>query len=267
VRNAIRTQPTEKYDLQYFVAPIGATLSPMNLWNSLPVVTKNIIIICVLMFLGSNVIKALEPHLVAHYFRSEYFKPWQIVTHMFMHGSLSHLFFNMFGLFMFGKAVEYYWGAKKFLNYYLVCGLGAVCLHQAWTWYEIEQLATQVSPRNLALLYDLGSNANFETTKVEFDHLQHIFNLMSSGMLGASGCLFGVLVAFGMMFPNAEMFMMFIPIPIKAKYMVAMYGVFELLAGFSNRSGDNVAHFAHLGGLLTGLIILLVWKKQGKLFS
>jgi membrane associated rhomboid family serine protease len=239
----------------------------MNAWNSLPIVTKNIIIICALMFLASNVFPAIEPHLAAHYFKSELFKPWQIVTHMFMHGTISHLFFNMFGVFMFGKAVEYYWGAKKFLNYYLVCGLGAVALHQAWTWYEIQQLTPLVSSSNLEALYQLGSNASFETTQVEFNHLQSIFDLISSGMLGASGCLFGVLVAFGMMFPNAEMFMMFIPIPIKAKYMVALYGAFELFAGFSNRAGDNVAHFAHLGGLLTGLIILLVWKRQGKLFS
>jgi membrane associated rhomboid family serine protease len=239
----------------------------MNPLNNLPVVTKNIIIICVLMFMASSVFTEIEPYLAAHYFQSEFFKPWQIVTHMFMHGNIAHLLFNMLGVFMFGKAVEYYWGPKKFLNYYLVCGLGAIALHQAWTYYEIQLLAQQVSPSNLALLYESGTRASFETSQTELNLLQEIFDLMTAGMLGASGCLFGVLAAFGMMFPNAEMFMMFIPIPIKAKYMVVLYGAFELFSGFSNRSGDNVAHFAHLGGLLTGLIILLVWKKQGKLFN
>jgi membrane associated rhomboid family serine protease len=239
----------------------------MNNWNSLPVITKNIILICAILCLAANVFPVIQPYLISHFVRSEYFKPWQIITHMFMHVDFMHLIFNMLGVFMFGKTVEYYWGPKKFLNYYLVCGLGSFALHQGWVWYEIQQLEKVVSPENLRLLYQYGSDAKFENPGAEMASLQDIFDLMSNGMLGASGCLFGVLVAFGVMFPNAEMYMMLIPIPIKAKYMVAMYGLFELFSGFSNRAGDNVAHFAHLGGLLTGLIILMVWKRQGKLFG
>lgn len=235
--------------------------------QQLPTVTKNIIIINVLVFLACRAIPDLEPPLTGYYFGSESFRIWQIVSHMFMHGGMAHIFMNMFGVYMFGGLLESYWGPKKFLNYYLLCGLGAFGLHQLISYIEIQQMISQL-PEDIVqqvmiegrgLLLNNQNYANADLAKLNAS--------INIGLVGASGCLFGLLLAYGMMFPNAELMLLFFPFPIKARYFVLGYGAIELILAVMNRQGDNVAHYAHLGGMLFGYFILKYWQKQGKLYS
>jgi membrane associated rhomboid family serine protease len=190
--------------------------------SSLPTVVKNLIIINVLVFLGNWLLfhNRFDDMLALYHPSSPFFRPYQIVTYMFMHGSFWHLFFNMFALWMFGVELEHVWGPRRFLVYYLACGLGAAALH---------------------------------------------FLLSSVAIIGASGAVFGILLAYGFMFPNRQLMLLFPPIPLKAKYFVIGYGLIELLSGF-NGSSDGIAHFAHLGGMAVGLVLLLIWRKQGRLY-
>jgi membrane associated rhomboid family serine protease len=234
----------------------------------LPVVTKNILIINVLVFLACQVMpESFDKALTGYYFQSENFRPWQIVTHMFMHGNLMHIFFNMFGVYMFGSTLEHYWGPKRFLNYYLLCGLGAFGLHQFITYIEVQQLSSELSSDLLRQVYLIGNEALMEGKNFTNPTAANLNIALNIGMVGASGCLFGLLLAYGMMFPNAELFLMFLPIPIKAKWFVLGYGAIELVMALRNAPGDNVAHFAHLGGMIFGYIILKYWQKKGKLYS
>lgn len=156
------------------------------------------------------------------------FKPWQIISYMFLHGGFGHLFSNMFGLFIFGAALESYMGSKKFMWYYLITGIGAAVLNSALNVYEMSQLVPMSEP---------------------------YIDLARTPMVGASGAIFGILVAFGVLFPNVELMLLFFPVPIKAKYFVLLYGLYELYAGTSGMQ-SNIAHFAHIGGLVTGFILL-----------
>jgi len=223
------------------------------MFNNLPTVTKNILLINIVLFLGCEAIPALKEPLTGYYFESESFRIWQIITHMFMHGGLGHLFMNMFGVYMFGALLESYWGAKKFLNYYLICGLGAFGLHQLISYLEIQHLMSEMPA---------VESKNF------VDHNAAQLNLaINVGLVGASGCLFGLLIAYGMLFPNSELMLLFLPFPVKARYFVIGYGAIELLLALANRQGDNVAHYAHIGGMLIGYILLKYWQKQGRLYS
>jgi membrane associated rhomboid family serine protease len=234
----------------------------------LPVVTKNILIINVLMFLASQVLpESFSTNMTGYFFQSENFRPWQIITHMFMHGNLMHIFFNMFGVYMFGATLEHYWGSKRFLNYYLLCGLGAFGLHQFITYIEVQQLSASLSEDLLRQVYLIGNEALMEGKNFTNPTAANLNIALNIGMVGASGCLFGLLLAYGMMFPNAELFLMFIPVPIKAKWFVLGYGAVELVMALRNAPGDNVAHYAHLGGMIFGYIILKYWQKKGKLYS
>lgn len=234
----------------------------------LPVVTKNILIINVLVFLACQVMpESFDKALTGYYFQSENFRSWQIVTHMFMHGNLMHIFFNMFGVYMFGSTLEHYWGPKRFLNYYLLCGLGAFGLHQFITYIEVQQLSSELSGDLLRQVYLIGNEALMEGKNFTNPTAANLNIALNIGLVGASGCLFGLLLAYGMMFPNAELFLMFLPIPIKAKWFVLGYGAIELVMALRNAPGDNVAHFAHLGGMIFGYIILKYWQKKGKLYS
>ncbi len=188
-------------------------------------VVKNLLIINVIVFvltqfLFPNLIRVLA----LYYPASPYFKPFQIITHFFTHAGLGHIFFNMFGLVMFGSAVESFFGAKKFLIYYIVCALGAA--------------ATQ-----LMMMYTGVENVN-------------------GLMVGASGAIYGLLVAFRMKFPNAELMLIFLPIPIKAKYFIPGLILLDLFLGISNFSSDPIAHFAHLGGALFGFLLILLWQNN-----
>ena len=193
--------------------------------NSLPPVTRYILIINGVIWLICGLLNQtwLASILGLYSINTGGFLIYQLVTYMFTHIEFGHVFFNMFALFMFGRSLEYYWGHKRFLLYYMLTGIGAGLI------------------------------------QLLVCHLQGV----PSFTIGASGSVFGLLLAFGMIFPNIPLYIMFIPIPIKAKYMVIGYGVLEFFFGIANRSGDNVAHFAHLGGMLFGILIILYWRKKG----
>lgn len=273
----------------------------------LPPVVKNLLIINGLFYLASIAFRSsfgidLVRILGLHYIGSEFFRPYQIVTHMFMHGYYDeysgriiflHIFSNMFSLWMFGNALENLWGGKRFFIYYIVTGLGAALLHSAVFGYEVHQMKTQIDN------YTMNANIqNFEILVKEYQYLidnnllekvntvysswqlqphnplltnesvsvaqQLLSNKMNIPTVGASGAVFGVLLAFGMTFPNTLLFLIFLPIPIKAKYFVILYGAFELYAGFQNNPSDNVAHFAHLGGMLFGFIVIKYWNRHNR---
>jgi membrane associated rhomboid family serine protease len=236
-------------------------------FSILPPVVKNLLIINGLFFLATIAIEKilhfdLANILGLHYFQSELFYPHQLITYMFMHGSFGHILFNMFALWMFGNTIESTWGSKKFLIYYLVTGIGAGLVQEAVYGIRIHQIMAQLSPEMIDIVKDNG--LALLQKDMNYRGLMGNFNsLLNVGTVGASGSVFGLLLAFGMMFPNALVYL-YLAIPIKAKWVVIGYGVLELFLGISNRSGDNVAHFAHLGGMLFGLILLLWWKKKEK---
>lgn len=221
-------------------------------------VVKNLIIINVIFYLATQVIGQggvlplpyLTEQFGAFYPGSPMFKPWQIITHMFMHShvGLMHIFFNMFALYMFGTALERVWGAKRFLIYYFVCGLGAFFLHQLVNAIEIYNLTAQIFPKPAAFPSD--------ETRYMFYYIP---------VVGASGAVFGLLLGFGMLFPNTRIMLLFPPIPIRAKVFVFIFGALELFLAFSN-SGSNIAHFAHLGGMVFGYLLLKHWQKSRDVF-
>ncbi len=184
-----------------------------------------------------------------------------------MHGGIGHLFMNMFGVYMFGALLESYWGPKKFLNYYLICGLGAFGLHQFISFLEIQHLMNILPSELLSEVLSNGHQALMENKNFVDADAAKLNLAINVGLVGASGCLFGLLIAYGMMFPNSEMMLLFLPFPIKARYFVIGYGAIELLLALADRQGDNVAHYAHIGGMLIGFLILKYWQKQGKLYS
>lgn len=210
-------------------------------FSFLPPVVKNLLILNVLFFLADISLQTrgidLTQWLGLHYITAQDFYPWQFITYMFMHGNFSHLFFNMFALWMFGYALENYWGSKRFLVYYLITGVGAALIQTGVLALEIRGM-TQGLPPFAA---------------------QHYINQIVT--VGASGAVYGILLAFGMCFPNVPIFLYFF-FPIKAKWFVIIYGVIELFAGIGG-TADGVAHFAHLGGMIFGLLLILYWRKHG----
>ena len=222
-----------------------------NRFSFLPVVVKNLLIINAIMFLADVVLTRfgiqLNEILGLHFFMASGFRPYQLLTYMFMHANFSHLFFNMFALWMFGNTLENIWGTKRFLMYYLICGLGAAVMQEGVQYIEY---VTQLSHYQ---------NVNIGSSVIP---MSEYLNYMTT--VGASGAIYGLLLAFGMMFPNSLIYLYFV-MPIKAKWFVIGYAVIELLTGVFS-SGDQVAHFAHLGGMLVGLIIILIWKKKGRLY-
>lgn len=262
-------------------------------FSAMPVVVKNLLIINGLMLLARfSILNAyqvdLNQYLGLHLPGSSAFSPYQIITYMFMHGDFRHLFFNMFAIWMFGSVLESTWGPKRFITYYLLTGIGAAALHYGIVYAEIAPLLNQASiaiegntlehfhkfmttPEiiektgeyyDLRLLYnEFAANPNLQRGQLFAISFSEIVK-NSHVVVGASGSLFGLLLAYGMLFPNSELFLMFIPVPIKAKYFVAGYGLIELFAGLQNNPSDNVAHFAHLGGMLFGYILIRYWKSK-----
>ena len=259
----------------------------------LPPVVKNLLIINGLVFFLQQILEQrgikLEDTLGLHYWRSPDFKLWQPFTHMFLHGNFMHLFSNMFALWMFGSTLENMWGDRRFLIYYLVCGLGAALLHNATLGLQFMPLedAFRAYQQNPTLDHylrfirdqDLESYLNLEgyrpfveigrawsmnpgstafVSDTNFLIAQYIGAVTSVPTVGASGAVFGLLFAFGYLFPNLLLYFYFF-FPIKAKYFIALYAAFELYAGFRNAPGDNIAHFAHLGGMIVGFILLRAW--------
>jgi membrane associated rhomboid family serine protease len=231
------------------------------------IVTKNLIIINVLLFMASKAIPQLGSYLSAYYVGHEFFRPWQIITHMFMHGGMLHLGMNMLGLFMLGNTLESYWGPKKFLQYYLFCGLGAFGLHELVTHLEVVKFSSALPPDVVEEVIRDGRAALMDRMNYVNKDMAGLNSAYNSGIVGASGCVFGLLIAFGMMFPKAEFILFPIPIPVQARYLVIGYAVIELLLAYLNRSDDNVAHYAHIGGFVFGYILLKYWQRQGKMYS
>ena len=217
-------------------------------------VTTNLIIINVLLLLADAVMERkgidLSAYLGLHYYDSDKYNILQSVTYMFMHADFYHLFCNMFSLYMFGRLLEMVWGPQRFLIYYLVCGVGAAIVQQlAWRFGIVNTWVSQIQ------LQDAG----FTYGQLVQEGSRLLNQLIT---VGASGSVFGILLAFGMMFPNARIFLLFPPMPLKAKWLVIGYGVFELAAGVAGTTGDNVAHFAHLGGMLFGFILIMMWRRD-----
>ena len=221
--------------------------------RELPVVTKNLLAINVLMFLALLAFERLgidlNNLLGLHLFLAPDFRPYQLVTYMFMHGSVTHIFFNMFALYMFGRVLEQVWGPKRFLIYYLATGLGAGLVQEVVQYIYYAMQLSSYSSVNLGggMIVPMLQYLNMWTT------------------VGASGAVYGILLAFAMTFPNERLFIIPFPFPIKAKYFVLIFGALELVTGLSPHAGDNVAHFAHLGGMLFGIVLILLWRKKGKI--
>lgn len=224
-------------------------------FSNTPPVVKNLLIINVIFYLATMLFNGggtypLVEHLGVFYFDSPNFKVWQVVTYMFMHSpvTFAHILFNMFALYTFGSSLEYLFGSKRFLNFYLITGLGALALQMTVQAFEVYQIAGSIH-----IDTDTFSSTNPQ-------HLKKLQEIYFGPMVGASGAIFGLLVAFGYLFPNAELFILFIPAPVKAKYIIPIYIVLELVLGVAQFSGDSVAHFAHLGGALFGFILLKAWR-------
>lgn len=223
-------------------------------FNVLPTVTKYILGINVILFalkFFSQGQLPLDEYLNLYYYKSQYFKPYQFITHMFMHGSFFHLLFNMFGVYTFGSILERLWGAKRFLNFYILCGLGAAAAQYATFYYSDTQLLQSVA--------FLGPDGEY----------MYKYMIDNMSCLGASGALFGLLGAFAFLFPNTMLGLFLLP-PMKAKYFVGIYAAFELFYGYRSTlgggAGDGIAHFAHIGGLVVGLIIVFIWRKRSNTF-
>lgn len=225
--------------MQYRTGPLQHT----------PTVVKNLVIINAIILLvklighGQLLGFDMDRVLGLHFPAAPDFRPWQFVTHMFMHGDFWHLFMNMFGLFMLGSPLEYHWGSKRFLNFYLLCGLGGAALNTAVQAWELNSLAQQGTMM-----------ANLEAARILY-----------TPMVGASGAIFGILAAFGILYPNVELMIFPLPIPIKAKWFVLLYAGYETYAGYAGLMGqgsDNIAHFAHLGGAIVGALLALLWRRR-----
>ena len=271
--------------MNYFRSSVGST----------PPVVKNLIILNVLFFLATYVSGRsfgldLTSKLALFYPASDFFKPYQFITHMFMHGNLTHIFFNMFALWMFGRVLENVWGGRRFFTFYFITGLGAALLHTFVLYIEYSSLQNAVeafvaspSPEAYSAfidkfisrpnprVYDFIVSWQSAPLSAEYaksaisaveEYYKEIINIPT---VGASGAVFGVLLGFGMLFPNTQLMLLFPPIPIKAKYFVIFYGVLELFLAFS-QPGSNIAHFAHLGGMLFGFLLIKYWNKSKKTF-
>ncbi len=276
-----------------------------NKFSILPPVVKNLLIINGLFFLATMAASsAFQIDLInllgLHYVGASDFSPYQYISYMFMHSStnFSHILFNMFALWMFGNTLENVWGSQRFLIYYLLTGIGAAVIYTFWIGFEImpvvntvDQFLMNPSLEGFAIF---RSSEHFIVANYEIQNsfnafvesynrliltdksaaLQEAISFMSQykedylnahTVVGASGAVYGILLAFGMMFPNQLIYLYF-AIPVKAKWVVIGFGALELFSGFSNRPGDNVDHFAHLGGMLFGFLIIMYWKKKGKLY-
>jgi len=257
----------------------------------LPPVVKNLLIINGLFFLAQLSIEQvyhidLTDYLGMHYFGSAKFNPAQLVTYMFLHGGFSHIFFNMFALWMFGYTLENVWGGKRFLTYYFITGIGAALVHMLVMYISISGIQADAAavmrspepalfsafvdehfPGFNSQLFDFMNAWSADPTNGEYinkasGYMNDLINIqMDVPTVGASGAVYGILLAFGMMFPNSLIYLYFF-FPIKAKWFVILYGAAEIYLGFSNNPGDNVAHFAHLGGMIFGFFLIRYWNRK-----
>lgn len=236
---------------------------------NMPPVVKNLILANALFYLATVVLQQagidLYQYLGLYFPASDHFRLHQFFTHMFMHGSITHIFFNMFALYMFGRVLESVWGPKRFLTFYLITGLGAAALHTLVNYIEYQSVLNKMTPENIATVKEMGSRIYSEGKNFTDPLMGKLNMILNTPTVGASGAVFGILLGFGMLFPNTQLMLLFPPIPIKAKYFVIGYGVLELVLGIS-QPGSNVAHFAHIGGMLFGYIMIRYWNKNTKNF-
>lgn len=228
-----------------------------NLLSNLTPVVKNILIICVICFIGSSIVKPANSWLGVYYPDSDFFEIWQPITYMFMHADIGHIFFNMFALVMFGPIIENMFGSKRFLNYYIICALGALVLQYGVQAIEVYQIAGTPFAKDLISI-DFISNTIQSNAPLTSEELRTLASIYTIPMVGASGAIFGLLLAFAYFFPNMPLYLMFIPVPIKAKYFVGGYIVLEIYLSFNN-SGSSIAHLAHVGGALFGYLLIKTW--------
>ncbi len=237
------------------------------MFNNLPPVLKNLLIINFLVYFAQIVLIRygidLSDYLGLHYVQCDNFQIYQFVSYMFLHStrSFQHILFNMFGLFMFGRVLEQVWGSKRFLQFYMITGIGAGLIQMLVYFIHIKTMEAGLSQDIIEMVHREGLAALNSGKNYVDPTLNKLNILLNTSTIGASGAIFGILLAFGMLFPNTEMFLMFIPIPIKAKYMVMGYGAIELFQGITG-TGVGVAHFAHLGGMLFGFIMIRYWRKS-----
>lgn len=214
---------------------------------NMPPVVKNLIMANVIVYIITMISgNFMYEHFSLFYFKSPFFKPFQLVTHMFMHGGFAHILFNMYALFIFGSVLERVWGSQKFLFYYFVTGIGAALIH-------LGVMALQLR----GYMADLNAGDLLARAQIQ--------DILVTPTVGASGAIYGLLLAYGMLFPNNIMQLIFPPVALKAKWFVLIYGAIELLLGLSGRGGD-IAHFAHLGGMIFGYFLILYWKKNNRMY-
>lgn len=266
----------------------------------LPPVIKNLLIINCLVFLAQNTLQgptisfSFEDVLGLHAWQSSLFKPWQLVTHMFLHGSVMHIFGNMFGLWMFGSVLENLWGSKRFLTFYMICGLGAALIHLLFLNWELGPMVKDYTAifemHSKGAEYQADAMINFiarypirlNMSSAEainlirqnphnemlmnnaFESINSYYqNVLNTSTIGASGAVFGVLAAFVYLFPNTYLYIYFL-VPVKAKWIGLIYFGYELFNAIQNSAGDNVARWAHIGGAIVGLLIVMTWNRTNK---
>ncbi len=238
---------------------------------NLPPVVKNLILANVLLYVATLLLRSsginLYQYLGLYFPASQHFGMHQFFTYMFMHDTpgFGHIFFNMFALFMFGRVLEGVWGPKRFLIFYLVTGVGAALIQTMVTYFEYESLISKMDPQLVAHVKEVGTSIWAESKNFSDPLAGKLNAILNTPTIGASGAVFGILLGFGMLFPNTQLMLLFPPIPIKAKYFVIGYGLLELFFGVSGIQG-SVAHFAHLGGMLFGFILIKYWNKNSKHF-
>lgn len=233
---------------------------------------KQLLIINIIFFIGSQIVAMAYPMFSLYYPESSNFRIWQPITSMFMHANLMHIAFNMFALISFGSALEHFWGAKKFVFFYISCGLGAALLHTGFNYLQYQQALAVLHEAHIpndviATILKEGKYSDKIAEMVPKSTIEQLYFAYNTPSLGASGAIYGLLTAFAFMFPMAELGIMFIPIPIKAKYFVPGLIAVDLFLGFRGSSlfgsgGTGIAHFAHIGGALTGFLMMWYWKKN-----
>jgi len=238
------------------------------MFNNISPVTRNIIIINVAVFVIANLLfqDRFVGYLAAFYPFSPFFKSWQIVTHMFMHGSFMHILFNMFTLFSFGPILENSLGEKKYLILYFLSGLGAFFLFNLWNFVEVQQISSELQQLGFNLNeYLSGSSVQYSGSSQSVLRQQELVGelngIMGTPMVGASGAIFGVVAAFATLYPDAKIGIMFIPIPMKVKYVLPVVVIGSIYLGVSG-NGGGIAHLAHVGGAIVGFILARIWRKH-----
>lgn len=231
-----------------------------NAFSALPTVVKNLLIMNGVFFLGSMVFDQAPRFFGVYYPDSPFFRVWQIFTYMFMHADLAHIFFNMFALFMFGPVLEQILGSKRFLQFYLITGLGALFLQYGVQAIEIFNATGTIAPGRYVQFNMLEEKVYTYNAAIGQEALGLIGSIYITPMVGASGAIFGLLLAFGYLFPDTKLMLLFFPVPVKAKYFIPVLILIELFLGVSRVAGTSIAHFAHIGGALFGFLLIKFWK-------